>query len=614
MTIDGLIAKWLGKQTAGERAEYQQFLTEFAQALGVPTPGDAGLAVEDYRFEAPVRSQAVFGDRGTKRIDLYKRDCFVLEAKQTQLRPGELLPAEPPPPLPEPVRDLFGNVIGHEPAPRLPHRYDRLMADARWQAERYVLALPESHRSPPFIVVADIGRSFELYFDWAGNGRGYAPFPDERGYRIGLAELADPDVAARLRAVWTDPASIDPRLKAAQVTRDIARRLSRVAAELEQTQRALRPGDANVALGVEATSLFLMRMLFCMFAEDVGLLPADSFKRFLGDAKDRSDLFWRTGLTELWSRMNSAREVNRFWSHGDAVVRYFNGNLFLDTQVFDLSPEQKGELLVAAGKDWRQVEPAIFGTLLEQVLSAPDRARLGAHYTPRAYVERVVEATVMDVLRPEWEAVLAHARAKADGGDAAGAITDAAGFAARLAAVRVLDPACGTGNFLYVALDAFMRLETDVRQFVIGLGGTLPPRVRPNQMLGLELNPRAAVIAELVLWIGWLRYRLRNTPDAIGEPVLPTLTNINFGTPKRAGGGYDAVLARTPDASPIRRTRGGPPGPKPSSSSATRHSSAARTSATGWAGAMRRRCGAPIPTCPNRPTSSCSGGTARRRS
>ncbi len=101
MTIDELLKKWLGKQGAGERAEYQQFLTEFMQALGVPTPGDPGFATDDYRFEAPVKSEVVYGRSGTKRIDLYKRDHFILEAKQTRMTPGEAAPdldlPEPPP-------------------------------------------------------------------------------------------------------------------------------------------------------------------------------------------------------------------------------------------------------------------------------------------------------------------------------------------------------------------------------------------------------------------------------------------------------------------------------------------------------------------------------------
>lgn len=548
MTLDMLLAKWLDKEGGAERANYQMFLTEFAQALELPAPDPKGTGLGDYQFEAPVNSPAMLGKSGKGRIDLYKRDCFILEAKQSQIKPGRPLPLDLPEP-PQPIHDLFGAITGYiEPSGKPIGRYDTLMADARIQAEKYALALPGDHPSPPFLIVADIGRSFELYFDWSGNGRGYGPFPDEQHYRVGLAQLRDEKVRALFRGIWTDPKSVDPRLKAVEVTRDIAVRLSRVAEQLETDQRQAHPGDAQVALGIEATSLFLMRLLFCMFAEDVELLPRDSFKQFLGEATGKSALFWRNGLTDLWSKMNRRDEVDRFWLAGDAIVRYFNGNLFSGAQIFDLPPEFKQELYVAAGKNWRAVEPAIFGTLLEQVLTAKDRAKLGAHYTPRVYVERLVQATIMDVLRPEWDAVLAQARDRADAGDAAGAIAAACAFHARLIDQRVLDPACGTGNFLYVAMDALMRLETEVRQFVVGLGGTLAPGVHPNQFLGLELNPRAAVIAELVLWIGWLRYRLANTPEAIGEPVLPPLVNINRGT----HGGYDAVLVRTATGAPDR--------------------------------------------------------------
>ena len=561
MTLDQLLDKWLDREGGAERANYQMFLSELTQALGLPAPEPKGAGLGDYEFEAPVKSEAALGRKGTGRIDLYKRDCFILEAKQSQLKPGESAPPEPSEPPPAVVYDLFGHAVGVEASKRVAPRYDRLMADARLQAEKYALALPAEHKAPPFLIVADIGRAFELYFDWAGNGRGYAHFPDERHYRIGLAELAadvalpgvDRTPADVLRAVWTRPAEIDPRLKAAEVTRDIATRLSRVAEQLEKDERHRHPGQTEIAMGIEATSLFLMRMLFCMFAEDVELLPKDSFKSFLDEAQRKSVHFWRGGLTDLWNRMNDAQEVNRYWPYGDAIVRYFNGNLFSQTKIFDLPDEFKRELRVAAGKDWRKVEPAIFGTLLEQVLTGADRAKLGAHYTPRAYVERLVEAVVLDMLRPEWEAALAAARDLADAGDAAGAIAAAAAFHGRLAAVRILDPACGTGNFLYVAMEQLLRLEGEVRQFLAGLGASPEALIHPNQFLGLELNPRAAVIAELVLWIGWLRYRLTNTPEAIGEPVLPTLTNINRGT----HGGYDAVLVRTaagePDIADPRR-------------------------------------------------------------
>jgi hypothetical protein len=554
--LDDLLTKWLGKEGGAERANYQMFLTELCHALGLPAPDPKGHGLGDYQFEAPVKSEAVLGTKGTGRIDLYKRDCFILEAKQSQVKAGDALPADPPAPPPEPIYDLFGNPVGYEPVPKIAPRYDRLMADARLQAERYALALPDDHRTPPFLIVCDIGRAFEIYFDWGGNGRGYGFFPDRQNYRIALEDLAStrklPGLNRTARellvGIWTDPASVDPRLRAAEVTRDIAVRLSRVAAALEKEQRDRNPGraESDLALGIEATSLFLMRLLFCMFAEDVELLPKDSFKRFLADAKERSEQFWRSGLTDLWSKMNQRDEANRYWAFGDAIVRYFNGNLFASVQIFDLPAEHKGELLVAAGKDWRAVEPAIFGTLLEQVLTSSDRSRLGAHYTPRAYVERLVEATIVDVLRPGWEAARDLARALADSGDDAGALAAVRAFHGRLEHLHILDPACGTGNFLYVAMEALLRLEAEALQLAAELGEKLKPCVHPNQFLGLELNPRAAVIAELVLWIGWLRHRLANQPDSIGEPVLPPLTNINGGT----HGGVDAVLVHTATGEP----------------------------------------------------------------
>ena len=441
MTLDDLLTKWLGKEKAGERAEYAQFLTELMQALGVPSPGDDGVPANDFRFEMPVKSEAVYGGKGTHRIDLYKRDCFILEAKQSQVE-RENLPEDPEEAPAETLYDLLGHPIGVAAAKGKPRRrYDRLMEDARLQAARYALALPEDHDTPPFLIVADIGRAFELYFDFAGNGRGYRPFPNERGYRIALSDLASDAIIAgvertaadTLSAIWTDPAGIDPRTRAARVTRDIAERLSRVAAQLEKDQEKDRKAnEVGLSERIEATSLFLMRTLFCMFAEDVELLPKDSFKTFLSDAENRTDQFWRSGLKDLWSRMNDPQKVNRYWSQGDAVVRYFNGNLFSGAQVFDLDGSSKRELRIAADQDWRAVEPAIFGTLLEQVLTTADRAKLGAHYTPRPYVQRLVQATVMDVVTPEWEAVLDEARVAADAGDTTRAIALACGFHDRL--------------------------------------------------------------------------------------------------------------------------------------------------------------------------------------
>ena len=207
---------------------------------------------------------------------------------------------------------------------------------------------------------------------------------------------------------------------------------------------------------------------------------------------------------------------------------------------YRLARNDLDSLIDAARHRWTNVEPAIFGTLLEQALSPADRAKLGAHYTPRPYVERLVQATISDVLQPEWGEAQDAIRALRDAGDTAGALARATEFLLYVQLQRVLDPACGTGNFLYVAMETLLRLESDVIELIASLGGEAKPTIGPANFLGLELNPRAAVIAELVLWIGWLRWRTANDPTAVPDPVLQRTAAINFGRHH----GYDAVLAR----------------------------------------------------------------------
>jgi hypothetical protein len=225
------------------------------------------------------------------------------------------------------------------------------MRDARRQAEVYAHSLPGSHAPVPFLIVCDVGRAFELYFDYAGNGRGYGFFPDKRHYRIALADLAseaplpglDKTPAEVLRAIWLEPATIDPRTRAANVTRDVARKLAQVSQHLEEEGRQdlKRRGEAGgpqEAALIEGTALFLMRILFCMFAEDVGLLPADRFTEFLkscvrpynpddpGDLIDEQTL--RNGLVSLWAAMDSPDPQARYAFALREQVRYFNGGLF----------------------------------------------------------------------------------------------------------------------------------------------------------------------------------------------------------------------------------------------------------------------------------------------
>jgi hypothetical protein len=195
---------------------------------------------------------------------------------------------------------------------------------------------------------------------------------------------------------------------------------------------------------------------------------------------------------------------------------------------------QQLELLIdAAGHDWSQVEPAIFGTLLERALDRDERGRLGAHFTPRSYVERLVLPTIMEPLRELWEATKAAAMQKAMANDMEAARAEVRAFHKKLCEYRVLDPACGSGNFLYVTLDHMKRLEGEVIDLLRGLGekqeslGGAGFSVDPHQFLGLELNPRAQVVAELVLWIGYLQWHYRTYgKTAPAEPILRNFRNI----------------------------------------------------------------------------------------
>ncbi|MGB7405075.1 MAG: DNA methyltransferase [Pacificimonas sp.] len=529
MTPDEFIDKW-AHCGGNERANYAQFLNDLIGVLGLAdTPGAAQAdgTLGDYQFEGPVAGGSAKGNKGF--IDLYKRGHFVLEAKQSQLTVEQA--AQPD--LLEPDANAPRTAAGAT--------YDRLMNEAYAQAKRYAVNLPSDHPWPSFIIVLDVGRAFEIYFDFAGNGRGYRYFPDRKSYRIAIEDLRDAETRKRLTAIWTDPRSIDPRLVTVEATRKVARELARVSQRLEEEQGFAKGDAVQRSVGIEETSLFLMRILFCMFAEDIGLLPKGSFTAFLERTRTDDEQFKR-GLLDLWDNMGRANLSERWTFALNEQVRYFNGSLFSEPQYFRIVQELRGNLILAAKQSWTNVEPAIFGTLLEQALTPEQRSKLGAHYTPRAYVEMIVHWTIMDVLTPEWEAV----QAEIEPIGARERLGKLRAFHDRLAAVRVLDPACGTGNFLYVAMEALLALEAKVIETIEALGGAARSRIGPAQFYGLEKNPRAAKIAELVLWIGWLRWQHGNDPDSIEEPVLGQKANINFGQP----GGYDAVLAQDETGAP----------------------------------------------------------------
>lgn len=540
LDIAEFIDKWWGTPGGQEKSNFPPFITDLCQLLDVDPPGQSEKGkLGAYEYEGSVPGGSLRSLDGTGSIDLYKRAHFIMEAKQSYLKP-EQTPLD----------------LGEPPPTKAPSgaRYDKLMRDARLQAENYAKNLPGAEPVAPFLIVCDIGRAFELYVDTAGNGRGYKFFPDKQHYRIELPDLAsDRQIKGTectplelLRSIWTDPRSVDPRFQSAYVTRTVAANLASVSQYLESGIKAKGLSPRDKAEEIEEASLFLMRILFCMFAEDIGLLPKDRFKDFLKRAEANDQLF-RNGLADLFQKMNSADESNRFAHALETDVRYFNGKLFENNRTYPLGGYVIHDLYEAARQNWRRVEPAIFGTLLEQALDEAERAKLGAHYTPRPYVQTLVEATIMDVLEPEWEAIeeqigeIVEQVEAAEDGDRSAALELARDFHDRLAVIRVLDPACGTGNFLYVAMELMQGLEARVIERIQTLGGEADPKVGPHQFHGLELNPRAAKIAELVLWIGWLRNRLEDDPESVPEPVLEESASINFGR----HGGYDAVLKQT---------------------------------------------------------------------
>jgi SAM-dependent methyltransferase len=508
--IERFIARWQGLEGGRERSNSQMFLRELTLALGLDPPAPGDSRNRDYIFERTVTFHAPDGTDSTGFIDLYKKGCFVLESKQSRQKDGKkAVPGQ---------SDLFKAEddtanLGRRTADRA---WDVLMLNARRQAEDYAKALEASEGWPPFLIVCDVGHCFEVYADFTGQGKNYQQFPDRNGFRIYLEELRDGKVVKRLHAIWTDPRSLDPASQSAKVTREIAGRLAAVSKALEERQH-----DA------EDVALFLMRCLFTMFAEDVKLLPDGCFKRWLEAARTNNARF-KHELAQLWQAMDKGG----YATIAETPVKRFNGRFFQNASVLDLKREEIGELLAAAKYNWKEVDPAIFGALLEQALKERERAQLGAHYTPRAYVERLVVVTIMEPLRQEWARVQATAERLKEEKRAKEAKAAVQAFHDKLCATRVLDPACGTGNFLYVALELMKRLEGEVLEALVDLGGQEALKgleghnVDPHQFLGLEKNPRAAAIAELVIWLGYLQWHYRTKGGDPSEPILRDFRNI----------------------------------------------------------------------------------------
>ncbi|HTG31392.1 MAG TPA: DNA methyltransferase [Thermoanaerobaculia bacterium] len=492
MNLDAFSARWSASGDA-ERANKDSFLNELCEVIGVerPHPKTGDPARDLYVFEKDVtRTRA--GGTSIGRVDLYKHGSFLLEAKQ-------------------------GAATG--PKRRDSPAWSQMMSAAHGQALGYSALLDEP---PPFLLVCDIGYCFDVYASFDGTGA-YRAFPDGHRKRFFLRDLAAH--ADLLRAIWTDPLALDPSKRTAAVTREIAVQIAALARALE-----------TAGHDPERVATFLMRCLFTMFAEDVGLLPNKLFSQSLETYWLPNPASFPGGVGSLWRAMDQGSD------YITGKLLRFNGGLFSTHDAPVLTKEQLILLLMAAKSDWSQVDPSIFGTLLERALNPRERHRLGAHYTPRAYVERLVKPTIEEPLRGDWDLVRAEVQQLVELGKVEEAQKRVLEFHHTLCRTRVLDPACGTGNFLYVTLDLFKRLESEVLALLSDLGyqqiGLEMERYRvtPEQFLGIEVKRWAKEIAELVLWIGYLQWQVRQPGGAltVPQPVLRDYGNIEC---------RDAVLA-----------------------------------------------------------------------
>ena len=484
--LDAFLATW--RSSAGnERANFQSFLLDFCALLDLPVP-EPKNPTSTYCFEKDLKLTHLDGTTTTGSIDCYREGCFVLEAKQGS------------------TAEASGS------APRRGTRaYDRYMEAAFGQAVNYARNLPQR---PPFVITCDIGYAFHV---WDGFSGAYGGYGARRSYT--MEDLRDPKVQERFRALWLDPQSLDPAKIRTVVTRDVAAALGGLARSLETRFPA------------EAVARFLMRTVFTFFAEDVGLLPDKLFQNALEGAWREHPEAFPKGLESLWDAMNTGG----FW--GPLKVLRFNGGLFSESLALDLNADEIARLAGAARFDWSEVDPSIFGTLLESALDARERHRLGAHYTPRAYVERLLRPALEEPLRADWELAQAEAMAllgnDPSDADRAKAREVLHEFQRHLAHVKVLDPACGSGNFLATAYDVLKRLEGEVQRRLEDLGETGRSLalegvlVTPGQFIGLEVKPWAAAITDLVLWISHLQWFHRLHPDMNPpEPVLQAYGNI----------------------------------------------------------------------------------------
>ncbi len=467
MTPQQFVAKWR-HATLGEKQGYQNHFNDLCRLVGHPTPAEADPHGVWFAFEKPATKPN--GAKGF--ADVWKQDCFILEYK------GK------------------GDDLNQ----------------AYWQLQAY----RDDLGNPPLLIVSDMER-IHIHTNFTGRAKAihqlnYQDFESGRALPL-LKAIFDPRLIAR---------QFRPDKTPVQVTEEAAREFARLADMLRDRQKLGAPFNDQQA------AHFLIRLLFCLFAEDIGLLPDHFFTRLLHEERHDYQTFQRR-LASLFDLM---RQGNSFFK-----IPWFNGGLFDNDFTIELDGGALGLLVRASELDWSGIEPSIFGTLFERSLDSSKRKQLGAHYTSYDDIMLIVEPVLMQPYRRRWAEVQAAVRdklAQRAGREAwrqdvleneARAVLLA--FAGELGQVKVLDPACGSGNFLYVALRQLLDLQHEVIRFARA-HGLQPPQlsVQPRQMHGLEINEYAHELAQVTVWIGYIQWRLQNGYDDLPAPILPALDTI----------------------------------------------------------------------------------------
>ena len=373
-----------------------------------------------------------------------------------------------------------------------------------------LLLYRESLRNPYLLIVCDLSRII-IHTNFSNSVK--------RVYELTLDDLLQPDKLAILRAVFWEPES----LRAPQTVEDVTAAAAADFAKLADNLRKWKVEPQRAAH-------FLIRLLFILFAEDVGLLPNKLFSRMV-DAGRLNPKRFAVQLRQLFAAMATGGPF------GAEDIFHFDGGLFDTDAIEDLTSDDLTLLGRSAKLDWSNIEPSIFGTLFERGLDPTKRSQLGAHYTGKGDILLVVEPVLMTPLRRRWAEVKAQAVELAAKRDAAKGAKRAkpakdltkllTGFAAEIAVVKVLDAACGSGNFLYLSLRLLLDLEKEVITLAGELGvGRFFPSVTPSQLYGIELNEYACELAQITVWIGYIQWLRENGFGFPAEPILKPLHNI----------------------------------------------------------------------------------------